>query len=191
MSQDSYKLTWHQFKWVFFPQHGYLSPCCCFIVKLCPILVTLWTVAGKAPLSMGFSRPEYRSGQPFPSPGDFSQPRDRTEVSHTLQADSLPAEPQGKPKNIGVSSLSLLQRIFPTKESNQCLLHCRCILYQPSYEGSPLRVWNAHQLVDIAVERYGHLCFLMSVASVQNCSERRQRNIQEAGRRQRWNSGLV
>ena len=47
-----------------------------------------------------------------------SQPRDRTQVSHTLQADSLPAEPPGKPKNTGVGSLSLLQQIFPTQESN-------------------------------------------------------------------------
>ena len=37
----------------------------------------------------------------------------------SLQVDSLPAEPQGKPKNAGVGSLSLLQRIFPTQESNQ------------------------------------------------------------------------
>ena len=42
-----------------------------------------------------------------------SQPR-----STTLQADSLPSEPQGKPKNTGVGSLSLLQWIFPTQESN-------------------------------------------------------------------------
>ena len=34
--------------------------------------------------------------------------------SPTLRADSLPAEPQGKPKNIGMGSLSLLQWIFPT-----------------------------------------------------------------------------
>ena len=34
-----------------------------------------------------------------------------------LQADSLPAEPQGKPKNIGVGSLSLLQGIFPTQDT--------------------------------------------------------------------------
>ena len=54
-----------------------------------------------------------------------------------LQADSLLAEPQGKPKNTGVGSLSLLQQIFPTKESNYDLLHCRWILYQLSYEGSP------------------------------------------------------
>ena len=35
-----------------------------------------------------------------------------------LQADSLPAEPQGKPRNTGVGSLSFLQWIFPTQESN-------------------------------------------------------------------------
>ena len=51
--------------------------------------------------------------------------------------DSLPAEPQGKPKNTGVGSLSLLQRIFPTQESNRGLLHCRPILYQLSNQGSP------------------------------------------------------
>ena len=50
-----------------------------------------------------------------------------------LQADSLPAEPQGKSKNTGVGSLSLLQGIFPTQESNRGLLHCRQIFYQLSY----------------------------------------------------------
>ena len=54
-----------------------------------------------------------------------------------MQADSSPAESPGKPKNIGVGSLSLLQRIFPTQESNRGLLHCRQILYQLGYEGSP------------------------------------------------------
>ena len=52
--------------------------------------------------------------------------------SPTLQADSLPAEPQGKPKNTGVGSLSLLLQISPTQESNQGLLHgnplqCSCL----------------------------------------------------------------
>ena len=54
-----------------------------------------------------------------------------------LQADSLTAEPPGKPKNTGVGSLCFLQRIFLTQESNWGLLHCRQILYQLSYEGSP------------------------------------------------------
>ena len=65
---------------------------------------------------MEFSRPEYWSGWPFPSPGDLPNPR----IEHrspAWQLDSLPAEPQGKPKNTGVSSLSLLQGIFPTQRS--------------------------------------------------------------------------
>ena len=62
-----------------------------------------------------------------------SQPRDWTQVS-ALQVDSLPAEPQGKPKNTGVGSLSLLQQIFLIQELNQGLLHCRLILYQQSYQ---------------------------------------------------------
>ena len=47
-----------------------------------------------------------------------SQPRDRTQVSCTA-GGFLPSEPLGKPKNTGVDSLSLLQQIFPTQESNQ------------------------------------------------------------------------
>ena len=71
-----------------------------------------------------------------------SQPRDPSQVSPIagrfftswaqVQADSLPAEPQGKAKNTGVGSLSLLHWIFPTQELNQDLLHCRHILYQVS-----------------------------------------------------------
>ena len=57
--------------------------------------------------------------------------------SLTLQVDSLPAEPQGKPKNTGVGSLPLLQEIFPTQESNQGLLHYKWIFYPLSYQGSP------------------------------------------------------
>ena len=57
--------------------------------------------------------------------------------SSALQVDSFPAEPPGKPKNTGVGSLSLLQQVFPTQEQNQSLLHCRQILYELSYQGSP------------------------------------------------------
>ena len=57
--------------------------------------------------------------------------------SPALQADSLPAEPQGTSKNTEVGSLSLLQGIFPTQELNRGLLHCRRILYQLNYQGSP------------------------------------------------------
>ena len=55
-----------------------------------------------------------------------------------FQANSLPAEPLGKPKNTGVGSLSLLQGIFLTQESNQGLPHCRQTLYQLSYQGNLL-----------------------------------------------------
>ena len=76
---------------------------------------------------MAFSRPEYWSGYLFPSPGDLPNPGIEP-TSPALQADSLPAEPQGKPKNTGVGSLSLLKGIFPTQQSNQGLLYCRQIL---------------------------------------------------------------
>ena len=65
-------------------------------------------------------------------PNPMIEPR-----SPTLRADSLPAKPQGKPKNTGVSSLFLLQQIFPTQELNLGLLHCTWILYQLSYQRSP------------------------------------------------------
>ena len=71
----------------------------------------------------------------FPSPGDLPNPGIEPK-SPALQVDSSPAEPQGKPKNTGLGSLSLLQRIFPTQESNRGLLRCRQILYQPSCQGS-------------------------------------------------------
>ena len=85
---------------------------------------------------MEFSRPEYWSGLPFPSPGDLPNPAIKPR-SPTLQVYSLPAEPQGKPKNIGVGSLSLLQGIFPTQGSNSGLPQCRRILLPAETPGKP------------------------------------------------------
>ena len=45
------------------------------------------------------------------------------------------SEPQEKLKNNGVGSVSLLQGIFLTQESNVGLLHCKRIIYQLSYQG--------------------------------------------------------
>ena len=58
-------------------------------VQLC---ATLWTVACQASLSMRFSRQEYMSGLPFPSPGDLPDPGIEPEspAAPTLQGDSLP-----------------------------------------------------------------------------------------------------
>ena len=83
-----------------------------------------------------FSRQEYWSGLPCPSPEDLSnsgiKPR-----SPSLQVNSLPFELSGTPKSTGVGSLSLLQEIFLTRELSWGLLHCRGILYQLNYQGSP------------------------------------------------------
>ena len=54
-----------------------------------------------------------------------------------LQENSLPAEPEGKPKNAEVGSLYLLQWIFLTQELNWGLLYFKWIIYQLSYQGSP------------------------------------------------------
>ena len=75
---------------------------------------------------------EFWSGWPIHSPVALPDPRIKL-GSPSLQVDSLPAGPQGKPKNTGVGSLSLLQWIFLTQESNWGLLHCRRILYQLTY----------------------------------------------------------
>ena len=61
------------------------------------LFATLWTVAHWAPLSLGFSRQEYWSGLPCPSPGDPSNPGIEP-GSPALQADSLQSEPPGKPQ---------------------------------------------------------------------------------------------
>ena len=53
-----------------------------------------WTIAHQAPLSIEFSRQEYWSGFPFPSPGDHPDPRIKPK-SPALQADSLLSEPHG------------------------------------------------------------------------------------------------
>ena len=57
---------------------------------------TLWTIACQAPLSIPFSRQEYWSGLPFPSPGDLPDPGIEP-GSPSLRADILPSEPPGKP----------------------------------------------------------------------------------------------
>ena len=64
-----------------------------------PTFETPWTIACQAPLCVGFSRQEYWSGLPFPSPGDLPDPGIRP-GSPVLQAVSLPTELWGKPLSI-------------------------------------------------------------------------------------------
>ena len=109
------------------------------VIRHVQLSATPWTIACQNP--WGFSRQEHWSGLPFSPPGDLSnsgtEPR-----SPALQVGSLPSEPQGKPKNTGVGSLSLLQGNLLTQESNWGLLDCRRILYQLSYQGSPCWIFK-------------------------------------------------
>ena len=76
------------------------------VAKSCPTLATQWTVACQAPLFKGFSRQEYWSGLPFPSPGDLPDPG--IEPGSPLQTDSLPTELKGSLKEACMSSKTWL-----------------------------------------------------------------------------------
>ena len=78
------------------------------------LFATPWTVAYQAPHSMGFSRQEYWSGLPFPSPGDFPDPGIEP-GSPAFQADALASEPPRKP-------LACVVFIWILKFVAQCLL---------------------------------------------------------------------
>ena len=66
------------------------------VAQSCPTVCNPWTVIHQAPLSIGFPRQEYWSGLPFPSARNLPNPGIEP-GSPALQADSLPAEPPGKP----------------------------------------------------------------------------------------------
>ena len=95
-----------------------VSLCVCLVTQSCPTLCDPMDCSPPGSFCpWGFSRQEYWSGLPCPSPGDppnpVIQPR-----SPTLQTDSLQSEPAGKLKNTGLGSLYLLQGNFPTPKSN-------------------------------------------------------------------------
>ena len=99
---------------------------------------------------MGIFQARILEWLPCPPPGDLPnsgiKPR-----SPTQQADSLLSELPGKPNTTEVGSLSLLHEIFLTEESNWRLLHCRQILCQLSYQGSPMEI---HTALTIREEHY-------------------------------------
>ena len=84
------------------------------------LFATPWTVAHQAPPSMGFSRQEYWSGLPLPSPGDLPHPGIEPR-SPTLQADALTSEPPGKPLGVTGSGYKFL-------EGERCLFSYSLIL---------------------------------------------------------------
>ena len=104
------------------------------------LFATPWTVAYQAPPSMGFSRQEYWSGLPFPSPGDLPNPWIEP-GSRALQADSLPAEPPRKP----YKAERFVMNVVGTAHPIECLV-------SPFWEaGVPtllmcLWIWESHHL---------------------------------------------
>ena len=74
------------------------------------LFVTPWTVAYQAPQSVEFSRQEYCSGLPFPSPGNL--PNSEIEPrSPALQADALPSEPPGIPQYMYLFSFKFFSHL--------------------------------------------------------------------------------
>ena len=71
---------------------------CVCVLSCVQLLVTPWTIAHQAPLSMGFSRQEYWSGLPFPPPGDLPDPGIKP-TSPTLAGGFFTTEPPGRPNN--------------------------------------------------------------------------------------------
>ena len=68
----------------------------------CLTLCDPWTIAGRAPLSMGFSRQEYWSGLPFPPQGDLPNPmiRPKSPASPSLAGGFFTTVPPGKPSKM-------------------------------------------------------------------------------------------
>ena len=90
------------------------GPCMLSSFSWVQLFETLQTVAYQAPLSMGFSREEYRNGVPFPSPGDLLNPESKptTLASPALQADSLLLSHQGSPWRWQISVLLIINLLL-------------------------------------------------------------------------------
>ena len=88
----------------------FLCAVLCLVHQSCPTLCDLMVCC-----QPGSSVHGLLQGTSFPSPGDLPNPGIKPR-SPALQADSLPIEPPGEPKNSGVGGLSLLQGIFLTQE---------------------------------------------------------------------------
>ena len=109
-----------------------LTFCVCLVAQSWPTLCDAMDCSLPASSVHGDLQARILEWVAMPSSRGSFQPR-----SPELQADSLPSEPPGKPKDTGVGSLALLQGVFLTQELNRGHLHCRQILHQLSNNGSP------------------------------------------------------
>ena len=112
------------------------------------LFVTPWTLAYQALPSMGFSRQEYWSGLPFPSPGDLPNPGIEP-GSPALQTDTLLSKPPGKPSN-------------PADVGN-------LIFGSYAFSKSSLNIWfTVHVLLMPGLENFEH--YFTSMWSEYNCA---------------------
>ena len=111
------------------------------------LFATPWTAAYQAPPSMGFSRQEYWSGLPFPSPGDLTDPGIEPR-SPEFQADALTSEPPGKPQYNTYSNAQILYEMSSSINRDICLSSSN-IETMPLQAGSQ-RV-NAYLLVAVNI----------------------------------------
>ena len=109
------------------------------VTQLCPTFATPWTVH----TVHGILQVRILEWVIFPFSRGSSQPRDRIQVSH-IAGGFFTSWATREAQEYGVGSLALLQGIFPNQESNRGLLHCRWILCQLSYQGSPI-IWGRHE----------------------------------------------
>ena len=120
--------------------------CClvlCSVAQSCPTLCDPKDpVAHQAPLSMGFSRQDYWSGLPFPSPGNLPNPGIEP-WSPTLQVDSLPSEPLGKPH------LTLITSHKPH-------------LQRPPHWGQSFNIWISWRQSTVVSKSGNHWCSVIS-----------------------------
>ena len=114
------------------------------------LFATPWTVAYQAPPSMGFSRQEYWSGLPFPSPGDLPNPGIEP-GSPEFQADALTSEPPSLPKLMSIES------VMP---SNHLIL-CHPLLLLPSIFPN-IRVFSNQSALCIRWPKYWSFSFNIS-----------------------------
>ena len=105
-------------------------------------LVTLWTVAHQASLSMGFSRKEDWSGLPFPSPGGLSDAG--TERTSTSQADSLLLSHQGNPSLLLRKDRLSEVLILPFLLTSFLLCFRNCVLWSQNAGQGGLHGWQPH-----------------------------------------------
>ena len=102
---------------------------------------TPWTIVRQAPLSMEFIRQEFWSGLPLPSPGDLPDPGIEL-GSPTLQENSLPSEPPGKPYKVlyvsyySITSLESYNNLERWRKGGICSAYTRNMMWAIICDGT-------------------------------------------------------